>query len=511
MTFAWLAHLRRVAIVAAVVAAGTAHADAPSFPNVTSTTFASTDGDLPVPDDGSLVSLLRVEALSGQIVDVDVTLDLPHTRSDNLEIWLIAPSSRTITLTTDNGGENDNVFAPVTFDDQAPGTASAANVRNVEYMDLAPIGRVQPEGALAAFVGEDPNGLWALVVVDDRGDDERGTLRGWSLTVSTVPAFPAPAPVTFSGGGNDIPDDEVGSLDSSVVVSGQGTDLWDVNVQVDIRHERASDLDLFLTAPSGRRIDLVTDVGDFVPDLYAGTTFDDGAGVPVSDHVLPEDGTAFTAVVPEGALGAFLGEDPNGTWTLTIVDDQGGGNGTLAGWALVVSAPCRSGPGCADPPPPPPPPPGTEVLCSECVGTDGLVRTDVPGCEAADLQLSLVRLVPPRGLATRGNLKVGAWLLSSWPTTGSVGILVADANGVLVCGTLGEITNRGTTLTVRGTAARGAVVVKIKPGGRVLIRGLGIDLTSFDDPALTIGLRFGAERFLVQGGLRSRGTRWVYP
>ncbi|MEO6710601.1 MAG: proprotein convertase P-domain-containing protein, partial [Planctomycetota bacterium] len=41
---------------------------------------------------------------------------------------------------------------------------------------------------------------------------------------------------------------------------------------------------------------------------------------------------------PESAFDNFLGQDPNGTWTLTIVDDLGGDYGSLNRWDLSIRA-----------------------------------------------------------------------------------------------------------------------------------------------------------------------------
>ena len=41
----------------------------------------------------------------------------------------------------------------------------------------------------------------------------------------------------------------------------------------------------------------------------------------VTDHVYVNN-TLASPLVPEEALGAFIGENPNGTWTLTVSDDE---------------------------------------------------------------------------------------------------------------------------------------------------------------------------------------------
>ena len=46
--------------------------------------------------------------------------------------------------------------------------------------------------------------------------------------------------------------------------------------------------------------------------------------------------TTATPLVPEEAMAAFIGEDPNGTWTLTISDDLAGDGGSLDSWSLDI-------------------------------------------------------------------------------------------------------------------------------------------------------------------------------
>src|SRR5262245_8271104 len=160
--------MRRLLAAVALATAGAAFAAAPPIPGLTTTQITSPDADLPIPDGGSLISLLDVD-LPGVVVDVDLALDVTHPQPDQLDIYLVSPTGTTVTLTTDNGGGNDDVFHPVTFDDQADGTPSAPNVRNFTYVNLVPTGPIQPEGAMGAFVGEPVTGPWALVIIDDSG------------------------------------------------------------------------------------------------------------------------------------------------------------------------------------------------------------------------------------------------------------------------------------------------------------------------------------------------------
>src|SRR3954447_5383625 len=52
----------------------------------------------------------------------------------------------------------------------------------------------------------------------------------------------------------------------------------------------------------------------------------------------PSDGVTASPLAPEEALGAFIGENPNGTWTLTVSDDGISGVGTLQSWGLQIES-----------------------------------------------------------------------------------------------------------------------------------------------------------------------------
>ncbi len=509
----------------ALFMASAVYGAAPPFAGLVTRTYTSTDA-AQVSDGAALVAVLTVEDMPGRVVDVDVTLDLPHTQASDLDISLVSPNGTTITLTTDNGGANDNVFASVTFDDQAPGTPAPA-VRNVTFTDLVAVGTLQPEEALGALAGEPANGPWALVIVDDAGGNS-GTLRSWSLTLSVLPGFQAHAPATFAGTGGPLPDGNAGGRTSTVGVSSLGPRAFDVNVTVDIRHPNAADIDLFLTSPSGRQIALVTDVGGGNDDLYVGTTFDDQAGTPASDTPLPTSGTAFTSVAGEGALAAFLGEDPNGTWTLTVVDDTGGNRGTLNGWTLAVSATAcgdgvldageqcddgnaTDGDGCDSTcTPSGPRDTGVEADCGNCLDDDqnGLVDAADPDCQARAFELGRSSIVLP---ATRTRLRV-AGRLPVVPGPGPASLVVADGNGVVLCGSLRELQpGVRDMLFAHGDLAGSAVSIAVKPDGTLTLRGMRLVLPALDDPTVTIGLVLGTERFVATGTFRTRGRRWTLP
>jgi len=57
----------------------------------------------------------------------------------------------------------------------------------------------------------------------------------------------------------------------------------------------------------------------------------------VTDQTTYRNNVLVTPLVPEEAMGAFIGENPNGVWTLTISDDAVGDGGALNQWSLDIA------------------------------------------------------------------------------------------------------------------------------------------------------------------------------
>jgi hypothetical protein len=60
-----------------------------------------------------------VSGLGTYLIDVDVTTFLQHASSQDLDVTITSPSGTVVTLTTDNGGTNANVFNGTTWNDKA--------------------------------------------------------------------------------------------------------------------------------------------------------------------------------------------------------------------------------------------------------------------------------------------------------------------------------------------------------------------------------------------------------
>ena len=152
-------------------------------------------------------------------------------------------------------------------------------------------------------------------------------------------------------------------VSSTIEVTGAGAYLTDLDLVTNLTHTFAADLDITLQSPAGTVATITTDNGSGNDNVFNGTTFDDQANpsgqVPyttnnglTSDHAYVNNTTA-TPLAPEDALAVFNGENPNGTWTLTISDDLAGDGGQVD-WSLDLTTGT-----CAAPPETPADPPAT--------------------------------------------------------------------------------------------------------------------------------------------------------
>ncbi|MEK7832314.1 MAG: proprotein convertase P-domain-containing protein, partial [Acidobacteriota bacterium] len=285
-------------------------------------------------DVATATSTIAIAGAGPYLWDLNMVTNITHTFAADLDITITSPAGTVVTLTTDNGAGNDNVFAGTTWDDQG-GTPATDFV----YANLTVATPLVAEEALGAFRGENPNGNWTITIVDDLGGDT-GTLNNWSLAVNTLPAPPPVLPFNFP---NNTPTaiNDVATVSSTITVAGAGPSIVDADLGTFITHTFAADLDITLTSPAGTVVTVTTDNGGGNDNVFNGTGWDDGVGTPVTDFTFANNVVAANLVVEE-AMSAFQGENPNGVWTLTITDDLNGDFGSLNSWALefVTSTGC---------------------------------------------------------------------------------------------------------------------------------------------------------------------------
>lgn len=142
------------------------------------TTYAGAPG--PIQDNSTTVFPLSVVD-EFQIADLDVELSIRHSRTSDLDVFLVSPNGIRVELFSDIGGTGDNI-SPTTLDDEA--TTSIT-------LESAPFaGRFTPEGRLSDFDGIDIVGLWRLEVTDDRRR-EIGSVESWAISVTPMGVDPS--------------------------------------------------------------------------------------------------------------------------------------------------------------------------------------------------------------------------------------------------------------------------------------------------------------------------------
>jgi uncharacterized repeat protein (TIGR01451 family) len=421
-------------------AAGSAGRAAPPAPTGCLPTLVNFANATPtaIPTGPAVVtSTVTVTGAQTYLWDVDVTTFITHTFASDLDITIQSPTGTVVTLTTDNGAGNDNVFNGTVWDDsanplgQVPYTSNNGMVTDHLYANLTLASPLVPEEALAAFVGEDPNGTWTITISDDLAGDG-GSLDSWSLDLTTFAAAPIESPVqgfTQTTPVN-IPTGPA-VVSSTLSVAGLTAPMCKVMLRTNLTHTFAADLDITLTSPNGTIVTLTTDNGAGNDNVFAGTVWNDDANpagqVPyTTNNGLVTDNayvnlTTATPLVAEESMGAFMGEDGNGDWTITISDDLAGDGGNLNDWALDI------------------------VTCN-CAQADlAVTLTDAPDPVSAGTNLTYTATVTNNGpdgaddISISLPLPAGTGFVSATPSAGGV----CNAASPVVCTWAGSTANAG--------------------------------------------------------------------
>ncbi|MEO1260815.1 MAG: proprotein convertase P-domain-containing protein [Bacteroidota bacterium] len=291
---------------------------------VTTTSVSDSPGTL-ITGGAPVAATITVSGADNILTDVNLTTEITHTWNGELDINLVSPSGTTVIISTGNGFNKRNTFNGTVWDDD-----STTPVTDASFANNVTATPLVPEGALAAFNGENPNGTWKLNIVDTEPSEDDGELVSWALDLESI----ASTSTTSYSSISDCPGTFIthgAPIAATLNVSGIGTEIRDVNLTTEIPHNYSSDIDMTLVSPGGTTVKIVTDRGGNKKNVFINTVWDDQATKLVTTGT-----PSFTPLVPEGALAAFNGEDPNGTWTLNVVDDQAGDNGTLLSWSLDI-------------------------------------------------------------------------------------------------------------------------------------------------------------------------------
>ena len=251
------------------------------------------------------------------------------------------------------------------------------------------------------------------------------------------------APVTFSNS-TPIAIPNVGTATpypSNITVSGLPSTIGAITVTLSgLAHTFPDDIDVLLVSPTGRKMIIMSDAGGLNAVTNVTITLDDAAATAIPDSAALTTGSfkpanyltvqdPFAAPAPAGpyltpapggsdtltsAFTGAAGGDPNGTWSLYVVDDASGDLGSFAGgWSISLTP-----------------------LNTVCTTPCGQVRLDVTSTltRTNSTTVSAVIRVTNIGSITANNVVVSTARLGA-------------ANGAPVPQTLGNIAP-GATVTV---------------------------------------------------------------
>ena len=158
--------------------------------------------------DGEVItSTIAITTAATYLWQVIVGTHITHANSSDLDIELISPHGTVVTLSSNNGGANANVFNGTYWFDAAAGGAGPGVVTLASFISGTTSTPLTPEEPLASLNGENPNGTWKLVVKDTLVNGKTGRLNDWSLQVEALTTAPHPIVYTYVSGGNTpIPD-----------------------------------------------------------------------------------------------------------------------------------------------------------------------------------------------------------------------------------------------------------------------------------------------------------------
>ncbi len=91
----------------------------PSAPTTTTTSFTNTTPVVIPTGPAVVTSTITVSGANTYLLDLNMTTFITHTFNRDLDITLMSPAGTVVTITTDNGINNDNVFNGTLWDDNA--------------------------------------------------------------------------------------------------------------------------------------------------------------------------------------------------------------------------------------------------------------------------------------------------------------------------------------------------------------------------------------------------------
>lgn len=246
----------------------------------------------------------------------------------NLSIFADIPTEVEL-LSPIDGAENVSLVTPFNWVEQGNGTFYDIQISTDSTFATIDVDSTSAL-AISAFsspsLQEETQYFWRVRATNACGQND------WTPTASFTTAQVICANFASDNVPVSINNGPPGSYTSTlnVLTNGEIVDLNVVNLRGE--HTWIADLGFTLTSPNGTTVTLVTptcfDEDDFNLNL-------DDEAAPVELPCPYNEGGTYR---PSGALAEFNGENPQGIWTLTVIDGQSQDGGQLLGWGLDFCA-----------------------------------------------------------------------------------------------------------------------------------------------------------------------------
>ncbi len=307
----------------------------------------------------------------GWCLDITTSAPLPGQLEFNLPGFnQYANTTASVTVRRVNGNQGAVTVDYATANGTATGGATCG--AGVDYINTSgTLSFADGESSkdftvqLCADSGPETDETIALTLSNPTGGASIGAQGESDLIIIPTLSAPAtqfcnPAPVriaAFSDAGVSSP------YPSNINVNGLSGVVTNVKITLNnLQHSFGNDIDILLVSPTGQKFVVVSDISgsqgftiartitltDFAatnlpttsvpvaPGAYKPTNLNTGDFFPA-----PAPGTPYQIPEPAGSAtfaSTFNGFDPNGTWSLYIYDDAGGGSGDLnGGWCLDIT------------------------------------------------------------------------------------------------------------------------------------------------------------------------------
>lgn len=142
--------------------------------NASTNTF-SANTPLAIADYSTITSTIGVSGVSGSITDLNVLINISHTWSSDLRVFVINPLGTQVELFSEVGIGGQGFFNTLLDDEADTSITSGSGTFS---------GTFRPEKRLSNFDGSNPNGNWKLKIID-AAEGDTGILNNWAVTFNT--------------------------------------------------------------------------------------------------------------------------------------------------------------------------------------------------------------------------------------------------------------------------------------------------------------------------------------